>query len=114
MTYRAQDFIAAIPKSGGIISTIAKRVGCDWNTAKKWCTEKPTVRQAYEDECESLLDMAEGVILKSIQGGDSADAKWYLTRKGKGRGYAERQEITGADGGALVVVNWDDNRDSQD
>lgn len=111
MTYRAQDFIAAIPKSGGIISTIAKRVGCDWNTAKKWCTEKPTVRQAYEAECESLLDMAEGVILKSIQGGDSADAKWYLTKKGKHRGYTDRTEITGAEGEALFRVVYDRSDD---
>ena len=39
---------------------------------------------------------------------DSADAKWYLARKGKSRGYVERSEITGADGKDLVTVNWDD------
>jgi len=29
-----KQFIDAIPGSGGIITTIAKRVGCSWNTAK--------------------------------------------------------------------------------
>jgi hypothetical protein len=33
--YNAQQFIKAIKNSGGIITTIAARVGCDWDTAKK-------------------------------------------------------------------------------
>jgi len=36
--YKASQFIAAIPGSAGIISIIARRVGCDWNTAKKYVT----------------------------------------------------------------------------
>jgi len=28
--YTAEQFIKAIPGSGGIISTIARRVGCGW------------------------------------------------------------------------------------
>lgn len=37
--YTAAQFIEAIPGTGGIISAIAKRVGCDWITAKKYITE---------------------------------------------------------------------------
>ena len=99
--YTAQDFKTAIPGTGGIISTIARKVGCDWTTAKKYITTMPTVQQAYQDECESVLDMAEGVLMKGIKGGDTADAKWYLSRKGKRRGYVERQEVSGADGGPI-------------
>ena len=92
--YSAADFIKAIPGSGGIISTIAKRVGCNWQTAKLHIETMPTVAAAYADECETVLDMAESVLLKNIKEGDSADAKWYLSRKGKGRGYVERTEST--------------------
>lgn len=91
--YKATDFIDAIPGSGGIVSTIAKRVGCDWWTAKRYIDSTPTVKAAYDNERETVLDMAESVILKSIKDGDSGDAKWYLTRKGKDRGYVERQEV---------------------
>ena len=50
--------------------------------------------QAYADECEVVLDLSEMTIFKSIKAGDSGDAKWYLTKKGKGRGYIDgRQEI---------------------
>ena len=87
--FTTQQFIDAIPKTGGIISTIAKRVGCDWHTAKKYIETHPTVKQAYEDEKEAVLDLAEGVLFKNITAGDSQDAKWYLTKMGKGRGYGE-------------------------
>ncbi|GAI22460.1 unnamed protein product [marine sediment metagenome] len=91
--FRAEQFIKAIPGTGGIVSTIASKVGCNWHTAKKYIDTMPTVRQAYDNECEIVIDMAEGVLMKGIKSGDTADAKWYLTRKGKGRGYVERQEF---------------------
>lgn len=91
--FTAQVFIDAIPGSGGIISTIAKRVGCAWHTAKKYCAEYATVAKAYQDECESITDLAESTVLKSIQAGDVTTAKWYLTMKAKGRGYSQKYEI---------------------
>lgn len=109
--YKAQDFIKAIPGSGGIISTIARRVGCEWHTAKTWIDKSPRVRQVYDDEIESIIDLAESILIKSIKDGDSQDAKWFLARKGKTRGYVERQEITGKDGRPVITVNWDDPND---
>lgn len=101
--YTARQFIDAIPGTGGIISAIAKRVGCDWTTAKKYIYEYPTIKQAYDDECEAVADMAESVLIQSIKAGDTADAKWYLSRIRRGK-YAERHEVTGADGEKLAAV----------
>jgi len=111
-SYRAQDFIDAIPNSGGIISTIASRVGCNWHTAKKYIVEYPTVAAAYEDECEKVTDVAEATVITAMKDGDVQTAKWYLTMKGRGRGYAltQRQEISGADGGALRIEYINDWR----
>lgn len=105
--YKAKDFIDAIPGTGGIISAIARKVGCTWDTAKKYIDEYPTIQAAYQNECESVLDMAESVIFNSIQNKDSRDAKWYLTRKGKVRGYGDssKHEITGPDGGPVETTN---------
>jgi len=118
-SYRARDFIAAIPGSAGIISTIAQHVGCAWHTAKKWTDDSPTVRAAYLDECEKVTDMAEGVVLRSIKKGDVHTAKWYLTMKGRERGYAktERREVGGLDGEVLkayVTISPDDWSDGDD
>lgn len=100
--YTAEQFISAIPKTGGIISTIAKRVGCEWNTAKKYIETMPTVKRAYENECEAVLDMAETELIKALQDGKDWAIKYMLSTKGKRRGYVERQEVTSADGAPLL------------
>ncbi len=122
--YKAQDFINVIPGSGGIVSSIARKVGCEWNTAKKWVTEKPTVAAVYDAECETVIDAAEGVVIGNIQAAvqiqqrarnegrprmvDSADAKWYLTKKGKHRGYVDsRQEIEQSGTWTIRVIEDD-------
>ena len=103
--YLAQDFIEAIPGSGGIITTIASRVGCAWHTAKKYIVEYATVKAAYDDECAKVVDKAESVIIKSLQDDDVQTAKWYLTMKGSDRGYmqTQRQEVSGVDGAAIDI-----------
>jgi hypothetical protein len=99
--FTAKQFVEAIADSAGIVSTIAKRVGCDWHTAKKYITNYPTVLQAYEDECERVTDLAETMLIKSIQGGDLSAVRYYLSTKGKSRGYVERAELSGPNGGPL-------------
>jgi len=91
--YTAQQFINAIDGSGGIITTIAERVGCEWNTAKRWIEGHSTVKRAYDDECERLVDVAESVIHSSIcDERDVHTAKWYLKMKGAMRGYTQTQK----------------------
>ena len=121
MSYKAADFIKAIEGSGGIISTIANRVNCSWNTAQKYIKDYPTVADAYEEEIERVIDLAEGVLIKNIQNAakqaqaghdvDTADVKWFLSRKAKSRGYVERQEVEHS--GTVYTVDWDatDNND---
>ena len=81
--YKADDFIKAIPGSGGIIATIARRVGCDWWTAKRAIERYPSVKAAYGAECETVSDLAESTLIKAIKEGDVASAKWWLTKKRK-------------------------------
>jgi hypothetical protein len=112
--YTAQTFIEAIPGTGGIISAIARKVGCEWNTAKKWIDTAPTVKRAYDAECEAMLDLAESTVLKNIKDGDTQDAKWYLTKKGKRRGYGDAVEVTGEGGGPVqteIVIRYADADD---
>ncbi len=104
--YKATDFISAIPGTAGIIDTIAKKVGCDWHTAKKYIDEYPSIMQAYSDEVERVSDMAVAVVIKAIKDGDVPTAKWYLTKKRKGE-FGEAVDIT--TGGQPIVVNWDDS-----
>lgn len=90
----AKKVLAAIPESGGIVSIIAKKLGVSWSTAKAAIDAYPEAQQAYADELERMLDLAESKLYDSINRGDTQDVKWFLSKKGKRRGYAEHIDIT--------------------
>ena len=108
--FTTKQFIDAIPGTGGIITTIAERVGCVWHTAKKYIDTYPTIRKAYIDECERVTDMAESILIKSIKDGNTQDAKWWLARKRK-TVFGDAVDITSG-GHPILRVDWDELGDS--
>jgi len=106
--YTARQFIDAILRTGGIIGAIAKNVGCTWHTAKKYCTQYPSVARVYQDECESILDMAEVELIQQIRNGEQWAVKYILSTKGKQRGFTEKQEVDVTSGGKslLDIAEW--------
>lgn len=105
--YTAQQFIDAIPGTGGVVSAIADRVGCAWNTAKKYIDEYVTVNQAWQNERNRITDKAEHNIVGAIKGGDLAMSKWWLQVMRDDFIPRERREISGPDGGP-VELKWPD------
>jgi len=93
----------AIPTSAGIISTIARRLSCDWHTAKNCIDADPELSQMLEDEMEGVLDMAESVLFKNIENGNSADSKWILSKLGKDRGYGDSVDLKHSERAALTL-----------
>jgi len=83
----------AIEDSGGIISTIAERLGCEWNTARSYIEKYEETKAAYEAESESVIDLAESKLIENIQANDNTAILFYLKTKGKKRGYIESQQI---------------------
>lgn len=97
--FTVKQFEQAIPGSGGIISTIARRVGCSWYTARDRIVASPKLSQMFENEANTIDDLAESVVIKSMQEGDVGTAKWWLERRRRGK-YATRveTELSGKDG----------------
>jgi len=102
--YPLEHVLEQIEGSGGITLTVAQRLGCDWLTAKRYVEKWETTKRAFEAEREKVLDVAESVVNRNIQLAyrmqnetqqpvDSGDAKWVLSRLGKSRGYADKQEL---------------------
>ena len=100
--------LEAIKDSGGIMSTIARRLDVTWHTADSWIRESGELMEALKDEKETILDMAESTLLKRIKEGDEQSAKWYLSKKGKTRGYGDSLAIEG--GVQIVYGDKDDER----
>ena len=109
--YTAKDFEPHIAGSGGIVNTVADRVGCAWRTARDHIQRTPKLKSLFDAECETALDEAESVIVGNILAAadlqraaeaagldvpivDSSDAKWFLAKKGKRRGYGDSSAVT--------------------
>jgi len=85
--------LKAIEGSGGIITNIAQNLNCDWHTARKYANKYEEAKLLLESESEGLLDNAENAMHNLISSGDVTMIKYYLSTKGRKRGYTERQEI---------------------
>jgi hypothetical protein len=96
--------LEAIAGSGAITSTVAKRLGCGWMTARKYIQKWESTRSAFADEEETVLDMAESVLFGAVKDHDIQAAKWLLSKKAKARGYSDRIEHTGIDGDEIKIT----------
>lgn len=105
-----RKILAAIPDSGGILTIIAGRLDCSWSTAQRAIESYPETKQAYTDEQERILDLAESKLYDSIQKGESQDIKWFLAKKGKRRGYVDSVENK-HEGQVEIVVTYGKTND---
>jgi len=102
-TVSRAKIMEAIRGSGGNISLIAERAGCSRDTLYRRIKKYEGIRQAFQDECDRVLDVAESVITRNIELArekqdkgeiaDTSDAKWWLSKKRLG--YTDKVEISG-------------------
>ena len=103
--FTVAEFIEAIKGTGGIKSVVAKKLGCDWTTVHNYAKRHPSIQAALDAEDESITDLAEAKALALINSEYWPAIKYRLETRGKNRGYTTRQEITGADGGAITLYS---------
>lgn len=94
----------AIKNSKGLYTVIAKKLRCEWHTAKKYVEMFDETKEAYNSELEKQLDITESKLFENIDDNDDTAIIFYLKTKGKHRGYVERSEVTGPDGTALNII----------
>ena len=94
--YTAGQFILAIPGTGGVISTIAAKCGCTWNTARAAIDRWPTVEQAWKNERAKVTDVAQSNVIHAIvEDKDLATSKWWLQLMDDEFTPKEKREISG-------------------
>lgn len=96
------EVINAIKDSAGIMSHVARKLNCDWHTAKKYVEKWEETKQALVDECEAILDLAENKTIEAINNGDMQTIRWFLATKGKQRGFSEKYEVEHS-GGVKII-----------
>jgi hypothetical protein len=68
-------------------------MGCAWNTAQSHIEKSEKAKEAYSNELETVLDNVESKALELIDKGSEGMIKYYLSTKGKRRGFTEKHEI---------------------
>jgi predicted transcriptional regulator len=93
----------ALQKTGGLHSAAAAKLGVTQSAVSHRVANSPELQQAIAEIKERTLDLAEGQLIQNIVGGNMTAIIFYLKCKGKDRGYIERRELTGAEGGPVAV-----------
>jgi len=93
----------ALRETGGLMTLAAKRLGVDYKTVWRRVHGSAKLQQTIADVTEVKLDVAEAALMKGITNGDGWAVCFFLKCRGKGRGYVERQELTGANGGPVAI-----------
>lgn len=94
----------AIRKSAGNVTYAAKALGVGRTALHARIAKSPDLQRVLQEERESLVDMAESALRAEVLARNMTAVIWTLkaSPEAKRRGWGERTEVTGADGGAVV------------
>lgn len=97
-----ETFLKAYEANLGNVSDAARKAGIERTTYYKWIEAD----KEFKDKCDTVIetqkDFAESMLMRLIRDGDSGAVRFYLSTKGRDRGYGDRVEVTGAEGKDLV------------
>jgi len=107
--------LLAIKGSGGKKTLIAKRMGVTYAAIQLALQREgwKDMLVAYQDERESVLDLAEGTVewamqkkqRKKIPNVSTQTARWYLEKRGHKRGFQDKKTLALEGGDTPVQVN---------
>ena len=90
--YTAEMVADAIRAAGGLVTVAADRLGCTPRTVRLYIERYPTVKEAWEDASDRILDFGESKLIEQVKKGEGWAVCFLLKTKGRKRGYVERYE----------------------
>ena len=93
----------ALRSTGGIRSNAASLLKCSPSTIKRYIDRSEPLATIERGIVEQIVDLAESKLVDAINNGNLTAIMFYLKTKGKHRGYSERHEVGGNDGGPVEV-----------
>lgn len=92
-----QELLEALQTSCGIYSRAAKSLGVSRQAVRERVENNPEIKKAVEQMQEAIADEAEHGLIELIRSTNEQirfnAVKYYLSTKGKGRGYVEKQQL---------------------
>jgi hypothetical protein len=97
------DIEPLVDELHGNIAAIARKLGVARQTIYNRVNESTSLQASLESARETMLDEAENVLYEQVLAGNMTAVIFFLKTRGKSRGYTERTEISGVDGGPPVI-----------
>lgn len=95
--YTEEQLIEALQESRGVVAVVARKLGCDWITARRHIDKHPAAKEVEKAEREALCDQCEATMIGLLKSDEDKvrfnAAAFYLERLGKYRGFNVRQEV---------------------
>lgn len=113
--YTAQQVIDTLRNTHGLVYLAAKYLRCDPETIHNYCKRYPDVRAAKEAARGELVDVAEAKLWEAVHRGEPWALALVLKTLGRDRGYVDRIEQTGKDGGPIMHAHlhmWEERLQS--
>jgi hypothetical protein len=107
------QIILAINKAGGVYAEIARICKVSRPSIMERIKNTPALQDAYKTAEDLTSDSAETGLIAAIRKKEPWAIKYWLSRKGKGRGYGTSVELTGETVGKVVMVMPEDFRDKK-
>jgi DNA-binding transcriptional MerR regulator len=99
--YTVDQVANALTEARGLISPAARALGCSGQTVRNYIKKHPTLAEVSEEEREKFIDIAEARLFQKVNEGNVTCIIFALKTVGKHRGYVERREVSGPEGGPL-------------
>jgi len=87
-----ENMLDALKKTLGIVSSACIKAGISRGTHYNWLKEDYIYKSRVDEIAEMAIDFVETKMFEQVNNGDSGLIKYYLSTKGKNRGYVERTE----------------------
>ena len=103
--------IEALKKTHGNFALSARMLQCSRTTIWNRVNKSPELQKIVEEEREGVIDVAEGALHQAVLNGEPWAITFTLKGIGKNRGHSEKieNEITGKDGGPVLLANVSDD-----
>ena len=99
-----ERIIECLRETNGLVSLAAKRVPCSITTINVRRKRVQAVEQVIQECRGELVDLGELALRKAVLAGEPWAVSLVLKTLGKDRGYVERQETSGPDGGPIGLA----------
>jgi hypothetical protein len=101
LMFTEAEIASAMLVADGFTSVAASNLKCCHDTIDRAVKRWPALAQIQRECRLAQVDTAEGELQKAIKTGNLTAIIFFLKCQAKGRGYVERIETTGPDGGAI-------------